>query len=102
VTEGVTEGGPSQPCRAIAGGHQGVRWIVAVVLGVACAVIVDGALCVDHFMSAFAESRTVVRSSIPSPDGKKSVVIFWKECRATVGFNTQASIAPLGMSYPSL
>jgi hypothetical protein len=65
-----------------------IRWTVAVVLGVACAAIVGVALYIDYFMSAFGECKTVFRSSIPSLDGKKSVVIFGKECGATVVFNT--------------
>jgi hypothetical protein len=74
------------------------RWIV-VGLGLACAVVVGGALYIDHLISAFGECKTVVRSSISSPDGKKSIVIFGKECGATVGFNTQASIAPVRGSF---
>jgi hypothetical protein len=70
-----------------------IRWTVAVVLGIACAVIVGGALYMNNFMSAFGECKIVVRSSLPSPDGKQTIVIFGKECGATVGFNTQASIA---------
>ena len=46
-------------------------------------------------MSGF-DCETVVHSSKPSPNGKYAVVIFERECGATVGFNTQASIAPAG------
>jgi hypothetical protein len=43
--------------------------------------------------------ETVIRRSIPSPDGNKSIVLFGRECWATVGFNTQVSIAPTGSSF---
>jgi hypothetical protein len=77
-----------------------IRWIIIPVIGV-CAVIAGSALYVGNFMSGFGECKTVVRSSIPSPDGSKSIVIFGKECGATVGFNTQASITPAGDSFSS-
>jgi hypothetical protein len=51
------------------------------------------------FMDGFGACKTVVRNSMPSPDGTKSIVIFGKECGATVGFNTQVSIAPSGGSF---
>lgn len=41
-----------------------------------------------------------VHNSIPSPNGDKSLVIFGKECGATVEFNTQASIAPASLIHP--
>jgi len=47
-------------------------------------------------MSLFGECRTDVRKSISSPDAENVVVVFGKECNATVGFNTQLSIAPAG------
>jgi hypothetical protein len=62
-------------------------------------VIAGGALCIAYFMSGFGECKLIVRSSVPSPNGKKSLVIFGKECGAAVGFNTQASIAPAGSSF---
>jgi len=62
-------------------------------------VIAGGALFVDSFMSGFGACKIVVPNSIPFPDGKKSLVIFRKECGATVGLNTQASIAPAGNSF---
>jgi hypothetical protein len=67
-----------------------------------CYLCCDGRRCPvclvrhEHF---FGECKTVVRNSIPSPDGSKSIVIFGKECGATVGFNTQASIAPADGSF---
>jgi hypothetical protein len=49
----------------------------------------------EHFRSC----QTVVRESIPSPDGSNSIIVFGRECGATVGFNTQVSIAPTGSSF---
>ncbi len=39
--------------------------------------------------------ETIVRRSVVGPDGKKAAVIFERECGATVGFNTQVSLAPV-------
>jgi hypothetical protein len=69
-----------------------IWWIVIPVV----VLIAGGALYVRYVASIVGECETVVRSSIPSPDGSKSIVIFGKECGATVPFNTQASIAPAG------
>jgi hypothetical protein len=74
-------------------------WWIIIPAVAACAGIVGGALYIDYFMSGFGVCKTDVRRSIPSPDGKKSLVIFGKECGATVGLNTQISIAPAGGSF---
>jgi hypothetical protein len=75
-----------------------IWWTVIPVFAV-CAVIAVVALGIAYFVIDFGACKTVVRSSVPSPDGNKSIVIFEKECGATVGFNTQASIAPAGNSF---
>jgi hypothetical protein len=75
-----------------------IWWIVIPVVTV-CAVIAVAALNIAYFMDGFGACKTVVRNSMPSPDGTKSIVIFGKECGATVGFNTQVSIAPSGGSF---
>ncbi|HEX3993806.1 MAG TPA: hypothetical protein VHX39_21765, partial [Acetobacteraceae bacterium] len=72
---------------------------VAVIFVAVCAVTTGGVLYVFAFMSGFGFCKTVVHRSIPSPDGNRSIVIFEKECGATVPFNTQASIAPVGSSF---
>jgi hypothetical protein len=77
------------------------RWIAVVFLVAVCVTIGGGALYIRFFMSAVGHCETVVRSSIPSPDGRKAIVIFERECGATVPFNTQASIAPAGGSFSS-
>jgi hypothetical protein len=75
-----------------------IWWVIIPVVAV-CAMIAGGVLYIWHVMSIFGECETIVHSSIPSPDGSKSLVIFGKECGATVGFNTQASIAPAGGAF---
>lgn len=42
---------------------------------------------------------TVVNRTIPSPDGKTAMVIFGRECGATVPFNTQVSLTPGRKSF---
>jgi hypothetical protein len=70
-----------------------IRWIGISVAAVGAA-IVGGVVSIDYFMSGFGACKTTVHGSIPSPDASKSIIIFEKECGATVGFNTQVSIAP--------
>ena len=74
-------------------------WWILIPVAALSALIACGALFVDSFMSSFGACKTIVRDSIASPDGKRSVVIFGKECGATVGFSTQASIAPTGSAF---
>ena len=74
-------------------------WSIAIPVVAVFAVIAVVALNIANFMNGFGTCKTVVRSSIRSPDGTKSIIIFGKECGATVGFNTQASIAPAGGSF---
>ena len=74
-----------------------IWWIIPLIT--VCALIVGGALYIEYVMNGFGECKTVVHNSIPSPNGDKSLVIFGKECGATVEFNTQASIAPASDSF---
>jgi hypothetical protein len=69
-------------------------------IAVAAAVIVGGVLSVIYTISLFGACSSTVFSTIPSPDGKKSIVIFRKKCNATVPYSTQASIAPAGLASP--
>jgi hypothetical protein len=75
-----------------------IWWIVIPVVTV-CALVAVAALNVAYLVDGFGACETAIRRSIPSPDGTKSIVIFGKECGATVGFNTQVSIAPSGGSF---
>jgi hypothetical protein len=78
-----------------------IRWIGVAVFVIVSAMTAGGVLSMEYFMDGFGVCKTVVHNSIPSPDGHKSIVIFEKQCGATVGFNTQASIAPAGSSFSS-
>ena len=65
-------------------------------LAACAAVTIGGAL---YLASTFDPCQTVIRKLIPSPDGSNSIVVFGSECGATVGFNTQVSVAPTGSSF---
>ncbi len=65
-------------------------------LSACAAMTVGGAL---YLASAWAPCQTIVRQSISSPHGSSSIVVFGRECGATVGFNTQVSIVPSGSSF---
>jgi hypothetical protein len=66
------------------------------------ALIVGGVLYLGYpSISIFGECTTVIRGSTPSPDRSKVVVVFRRDCGATVPFNTQASIAPAGDEFSS-
>lgn len=41
-----------------------------------------------------------VVAEFPSPDGTKKVVIFQRDCGATTGFSTQASLLAIGTQKP--
>lgn len=60
------------------------------------AAIAGGILYVWYALSIFGECETDVRRTISSPNGKKSLVVFGRDCGATTGYNTQLSIAPAG------
>jgi hypothetical protein len=65
------------------------------------AVIVGGVLSVISTDGLFGGCKTTVLSTVPSPDGSRSVVIFRKQCAAAIPYSTQASIAPAGLSSPA-
>jgi hypothetical protein len=69
-------------------------------IAVAAAVIVGGVLSVVYTVSLFGTCSSTVLSAIPSPDGRKSIVLFMKTCNAAVPYSTQASIAPAGLASP--
>jgi hypothetical protein len=50
-------------------------------------------------MEGFGACRSVVLNTIPSPDKKRSVVIFRKECNATVADSYHASVIPGGKPF---
>jgi hypothetical protein len=72
--------------------------IVSLVVAVA-ALSAGGISYISHIEGSSGECDVAIRKSIPSPNGSKAIIIFGMECGATVGFNTQASIAPAGGSF---
>ena len=71
-------------------------WWIAIPVVALIAVIAGGAVYVWYALSSFGECETEIRRTIPSPNGKKSLVVFGRDCGATTGFNTQLSIASAG------
>jgi hypothetical protein len=67
--------------------------VLAISLAVLAVLISAGAYYIARFMDRFGECEVVVRRSIQSPNGTKALVVFQRECNATVPFNTQISIA---------
>jgi hypothetical protein len=65
------------------------------------AVVVGGVLSVISTNGLFGGCKTSVLSTVPSPDGSRSIVIFRKQCAAAVPYSTQASIAPSGVAAPA-
>ncbi len=57
-------------------------------------LVLIATVCLGSACSASCENEIVVRS--PSPDGKRSAVIFSRNRGATVGFNYQVSIVAGG------
>ena len=76
-----------------------IWWILATFLVASCIVVASGTLYVWYASSILGECQNVVLNSIPSPDGEKSVVIFRKECGATVSDTSHASIAAAGAPF---
>ena len=76
------------------------RIVVAFVVA-ACATLAGGVLYVAYIARVFGECKVVVLNSMPSPDGKKSIIVSRKECAATVPYSVQASISSAGSSLSS-
>jgi hypothetical protein len=72
-----------------------VWWIAAV-----AAVIGGGVLSVAYTVSSFGACSNAVLQTIPSPDGSRVIVIFRKQCNATVPYSTQVSLAPASVASP--
>ena len=70
------------------------------IVSVALFVLAAGAfLYLYYAVGKFGECRIVRLTSIPSPDGSKSVITFRKECGATVPDSTHASVASTGTPF---
>jgi hypothetical protein len=66
----------------------------------AVSLVITGLLAYIWFaMEAFGTCRDAVLSSVPAPDGKRSVIIFNRGCNATVADSSHASIVPTGESF---
>jgi hypothetical protein len=74
-------------------GRRYISRTVAIVIFVLGTVMAFDVLYIWYVNSNFAQCETLILKSIPSPNGNKAIVIFGKECGATVGFNTQISVA---------
>jgi hypothetical protein len=70
-------------------------WISAVVT---LAVIAILARYQDSLRSV---CRNEVLAEIPSADGRRVVIVFERDCGATTGFSTQASLLPAGAALPN-
>jgi hypothetical protein len=64
-------------------------------------VIGGGLLSVDYTLNGFGACNNAVLNTIVSPDGSEVLVIFTKECNATVPFSVQASFAPANLASPA-
>jgi hypothetical protein len=76
-----------------------IWWALGGTLGVVFLAIAGLLVYVCVGMEAFGACRDVVLKATPSPDGKRSVVIFYRGCNATVADSSHASIVPLGESF---
>ena len=56
------------------------------------------AACV-YFVSTFDICETRIAADKASPDGKLRLVLFHRDCGATVGFNSQVSLVPAGAAF---
>jgi hypothetical protein len=74
-----------------------VLWWVAI----AAAVIGGGVLSVGYTLNRFGACDNAVLNTIASPDGSKVIVIFRKQCNATVPDSTQASLASAALGSPA-
>jgi hypothetical protein len=62
------------------------------------AFIAVGAVAVCFF-ARFDPCDTVIERVIPSPDNGKALIVFRRDCGATVDFNTQVSVVPSGRKF---
>jgi len=73
-----------------------IWWALAATLG-AVFLVFTGLVWVAF--DSFGACRDVVLGSTPSPDGKRSIVVFRRGCNATVADSSHASIVPAGESF---
>ena len=71
------------------------RWIAG-----SLAVVAGAAGCLIVYLAyVFDPCDVAIRRWTRSPDGSLLVVVFEKECGATVAFNTQVSLAPANTAF---
>lgn len=63
---------------------------VAIVLAISVGASCRGDVCGNEIVAEF-----------PSPDGERRVVVFERDCGATTGFSTQASLLPVDEALPN-
>jgi hypothetical protein len=76
-----------------------IWWGLTGVAGAACIGVAALFVYVWFFFETFGACRNVELSSILSPDGKKSVVSFRKQCGATVADSSHATLVPAGEPF---
>jgi hypothetical protein len=76
------------------------RWFVVATIVILAAL---SAICIPVMIFAFSVMgcETNVKRLTPSIDGKRMIVMFEKECGATVGFKTQLSLSHSGRKFSS-
>jgi hypothetical protein len=52
-----------------------------------------------YWLASFDICDTVIERQIPAPDNRYKLVIFKRDCGATVDFNTQVSLMPRDRSF---
>ena len=57
--------------------------------------------CAKWLDVAFDMCGNDILRSVPSPDGKLTVVVFQRDCGATTGFSTQGSVLRSGEKLPN-
>ena len=78
------------------------RWmrVVAVVVGVV-GIMVVAAISLIARVHWKTECENAFISESPSPDGARKIVVFERDCGATTGFSTQASLLKSDQSLPT-
>ncbi len=62
------------------------------------AFIAVGAMAV-YFFARFDPCDTLIEHVVPSPDNDKALIVFHRDCSATVDSNTQVSVVPSRRSF---
>lgn len=73
--------------------------VAAWLLGSCAVVIVISTLAMSSLFGGMC-ANDVLKETI-SPDGKKRVIVFQRNCGATTGFSTQASVLSVSRSLPN-